>query len=128
MSIVENAEVLYSQLIAELTSDAEETIYIVGSEVITINSTNNKIALSLQAAVQAIIALVIQLTIADSDKADSIRNQISSNMKWLNRKMKVIYIENSSNVTVTVSSVDIAVTLQFMLQILLSILATVDIL
>ncbi len=128
MSIVENAEVLYSQLIAELTSDAEETIYIVGSEVIKINSTNNKIALSLQAAVQAIIALVIQLTIADSDKADSVRNQISSNMKWLNRKMKIIYIENSSNVTVTVSSVDIAVTLQFMLQILLSILATVDIL
>ncbi|MGG3642283.1 spore coat protein [Bacillus gobiensis] len=128
MSIVENAEVLYSQFIAELTSDADETIYIVGSEVITINSTNNKIALSLQAAVQAIIALVIQLTIADSDKADSIRNQISSNMKWLNRKMKVIYIENSSNVTVTVSSVDIAVTLQFMLQILLSILAAVDIL
>lgn len=128
MSIVENAEVLYSQLIAELTSDAEETIYIVGSEAITINSTNNKIALSLQAAVQAIIALVIQLTIADSDKADSVRNQISSNMKWLNRKMKVIYIENSSHVTVTVSSVDIAVTLQFMLQILLSILATVDIL
>ncbi|ALC80771.1 MULTISPECIES: spore coat protein [Bacillus] len=128
MSIVENAEVLYSQLIAELTSDAEETIYIVGSEAITINSTNNKIALSLQAAVQAIIALVIQLTIADSDKADSVRNQISSNMKWLNRKMKVIYIENSSHVTVTVSSVDIAVTLQFMLKILLSILATVDIL
>lgn len=128
MSIVENAEILYSELIAELTSDSEETIYIIGSEAIIINSTNNKIALSLQAAVQAIIALVIQLTIADSEKADSVRNQISSNMKWLNRNKKVIYIENSSNVTVTVSSVDIAVTLQFMLQILLSILATADIL
>ncbi|MGM2680636.1 spore coat protein [Bacillus cereus group sp. BceL012] len=101
---------------------SEEYIEIVDSADVQVTTTDTKAALSIQAALQAAIVVVVSISIADSEKADKITQELfqKSAIKQINRQKT--FIKNSRNVTVTTTDTDIAVNIQILLQILLALL------
>ncbi|NKX11991.1 spore coat protein [Bacillus cereus] len=112
----------------EIDQVSEEYIEIVDSADVQVTTTNTKAALSIQAALQAAIVVVVSISIADSEKADKITQELfqKSSIKQINRQKT--FIKNSRNVTVTTTDTDIAVNIQILLQILLALLVKLNIL
>ncbi|MDA2516298.1 spore coat protein [Bacillus cereus] len=112
----------------EIDQISEEYIEIVDSADVQVTTTDTKAALSIQAALQAAIAVVVSISIADSEKADKITQELfqKSAIKQINRQKT--FIKNSRNVTVTTTDTDIAVNIQILLQILLALLVKLNIL
>lgn len=112
----------------EIDQVSEEYIEIVDSADVQVTTTDTKAALSIQAALQAAIVVVVSLSIADSEKADKITQELfqKSAIKQINRQKT--FIKNSRNVTVTTTDTDIAVNIQILLQILLALLVKLNIL
>ncbi|MED3381223.1 spore coat protein [Bacillus tropicus] len=107
---------------------SEEYIEIVDSADVQVTTTDTKATLSIQAALQAAIVVVVSISIADSEKADKITQELfqKSAIKQINRQKT--FIKNSRNVTVTTTDTDIAVNIQILLQILLALLVKLNIL
>ncbi|MCU5173647.1 spore coat protein [Bacillus paranthracis] len=107
---------------------SEKYIEIVDSADVQVTTTDTKAALSIQAALQAAIVVVVSISIADSEKADKITQELfqKSAIKQINRQKT--FIKNSRNVTVTTTDTDIAVNIQILLQILLALLVKLNIL
>ncbi|MGG1139377.1 spore coat protein [Bacillus mycoides] len=107
---------------------SEESITIVDSADVEVTTTDTKAALSIQAALQAAIVVVISISIADSEKADRVAQELfqKSSVKQVNKQETVI--RNSRNVTVTTTDTDIAVNVQILLQILLALIVKLNIL
>ncbi|MEC2531643.1 spore coat protein [Bacillus cereus] len=112
----------------EIDQVSEEYIEIVDSADVQVTTTDTKAALSIQAALQAAIVVVVSISIADSEKADKITQELfqKSSIKQINKQKTVI--KNSRNVTVTTTDTDIAVNIQILLQILLALLVKLNIL
>ncbi|MDW3036466.1 MULTISPECIES: spore coat protein [Bacillus cereus group] len=112
----------------EIDQVSEEYIEIVDSADVQVTTTDTKAALSIQAALQAAIVVVVSISIADSEKADKITQELfqKSSIKQINRQKTII--KNSRNVTVTTTDTDIAVNIQILLQILLALLVKLNIL
>ncbi|WP_242319426.1 spore coat protein [Bacillus cereus group sp. BfR-BA-01349] len=112
----------------EIDQVSEEYIEIVDSADVQVTTTDTKAALSIQAALQATIVVVVSISIADSEKADKITQELfqKSSIKQINRQKT--FIKNSRNVTVTTTDTDIAVNIQILLQILLALLVKLNIL
>ncbi|SME41697.1 spore coat protein [Bacillus cereus] len=112
----------------EIDQISEEYIEIVDSADVQVTTTDTKAALSIQAALQAAIVVVVSISIADSEKADKITQELfqKSAIKQINKQETVI--KNSRNVTVTTTDTDIAVNIQILLQILLALLVKLNIL
>ncbi|MED3398697.1 spore coat protein [Bacillus wiedmannii] len=112
----------------EIDQVSEEYIEIVDSADVQVTTTDTKAALSIQAALQAAIVVVVSISIADSEKADKITQELfqKSSIKQINKQETVI--RNSRNVTVTTTDTDIAVNVQILLQILLALLVKLNIL
>ncbi|HFK1449583.1 TPA: spore coat protein [Bacillus pacificus] len=112
----------------EIDQVSEEYIEIVDSADVQVTTTDTKAALSIQAALQAAIVVVVSISIADSEKADKITQELfqKSSIKQINRQKTII--KNSRNVIVTTTDTDIAVNIQILLQILLALLVKLNIL
>ncbi|TCW53675.1 spore coat protein X [Bacillus thuringiensis] len=112
----------------EIDQISEEYIEIVDSADVQVTTTDTKAALSIQAALQAAIVVVVSISIADSEKADKITQELfqKSSIKQINRQKT--FIKNSRNVIVTTTDTDIAVNIQILLQILLALLVKLNIL
>lgn len=112
----------------EIDQISEEYIEIVDSADVQVTTTDTKAALSIQAALQAAIVVVVSISIADSEKADKITQELfqKSAIKQINRQKT--FIKNSRNVTVTTTDTDIAVNIQILLQILLALLVKLNVL
>ncbi|WP_121660789.1 spore coat protein [Metabacillus litoralis] len=117
-----------SNQINETEQISSEAIIIRDSCEIEVSSTDTQVAASLQVAIQAAIALVVNLTIADSDQAEKITHQLlqEADIKQLNKQNLVI--KNSRNVNITTTDTDVAVSLQALLQVLVALVADIDIL
>ncbi|ATH95095.1 spore coat protein [Bacillus glycinifermentans] len=128
MSFHEKAEALYTETFEEISRDYEQLIEIVDSEHVTVNTTNITAALSLQAIVITIIMLAVQLAIEDPETAALISEQILVVHKLQNRKKTVIQVIGSKNIVITLSSVEIAVSIQILTDVLIALLTELDIL
>lgn len=117
-----------SNQVNETEQISSEAIIIRDSCEIEVSSTDTQVAASLQVAIQAAIALVINLTIADSDQAEKITQQLlqESDIKQLNKQNLII--EKSRSVNITTTDTDVAVSLQALLQVLVALVADIDIL
>ncbi|MFS0762797.1 MULTISPECIES: spore coat protein [Peribacillus] len=107
---------------------SEELIYIKDSCNVNITSTDVKAALSLQAALQAAIAVIVSISIADSDNAEKITQELiqSSNVKQITRQKTIV--ENSRDIEITTTDAQIALNIQLLLQLLLALIVEIDIL
>lgn len=116
---------------ADQVSDVEqrsyEKIIIKDSLDIRVKTTETQVAVSLQAALQVAIALVVNITIADSEQAEQVTQELLqySQIEQVNRQ--TVYIENSRDVEVTTTDTDVAVSIQLLLQLLLALLIQIDI-
>ncbi|MEH6971251.1 spore coat protein [Bacillus sp. JJ675] len=128
MSFHEKAEALYTETFEEISRDYEQLIEIVDSEHVTVNTTNITASLSLQAIVITIIIMAVQLVIEDSETADLITEQILAVNRLQNRKKTVIHVIGSRDVVITLSSVEIAVSIQILTDVLIALLTELDIL
>jgi spore coat protein X len=106
---------------------SEELIVIKDSCNIEVQSTDTQVAVSLQAAIQVAIALVINLTIADSNQAEKVTQQLLQNSVIKQANRQKLIIENSRDVKVTTTDTDVAISLQVLIQILLALLVQIDI-
>ena len=114
--------------ISQIDQSSNEVIIIRDSCDITVETTDTQIAASLQAALQVAIAVVVNITIADSSRAEKVTQELleMSQIRQSNRQRLVIV--NSRNVDVRTTDTDVAISLQVMLQILVSLFAQLDIL
>ncbi|MEI3614956.1 spore coat protein [Pseudogracilibacillus sp. SO30301A] len=113
---------------SEIDQSSNETIIIRDSCEITVETTDTKVAASLQAALQVAIAVVINITIADSSRAEKVTQELleMSQIRQANRQKLVI--ENCREIDVTTTDTDVAISLQVMLQILVALFAQLGIL
>ncbi|MBP3951213.1 spore coat protein [Bacillus suaedae] len=114
--------------VSKTLQHSEELIFIKDSCDITVNTTDTKAAVQLQASLQAAIALVISISIADSDQAEEITQELLQSSKIKQISVQKTVIENSRNVEVTTTDTQIGVNIQLLLQILLALLVNLDIL
>ncbi|KMJ59534.1 spore coat protein [Bacillus sp. LL01] len=105
-----------------------EQIVIKDSCDVEVTTTDTKIAVSLQAAIQAAIALVISVSIADSDKAEQIIQELLQSSKSVQVNHQQTYIQNSRGVRVTTTDTDLVLNIQLLLQLLIALVVSVDIL
>ncbi|MFC0558131.1 spore coat protein [Halalkalibacter alkalisediminis] len=107
---------------------SEEYIFIKDSCDVTVSSTDTKAAVSLQASLQAAIALVISISVASADQAEQITQELLQSTKTKQMNYQKTVIENSRNVEVTTTDTQIGVNIQLLLQILLALLVNLDVL
>ncbi|MRX71922.1 spore coat protein [Bacillus lacus] len=107
---------------------SSETIIIRDSCNVDVETTETQVAASLQAAIQVGIALVVNLSIADSSRAERVTQELlqKSTIKQVNHQKLVI--ENSRDVSVITTDTDVAVSLQLLIQLLLALVISIDIL
>ena len=105
-----------------------EWIVVKNSEGVDIQTTDTQAALSLQLGIQAAIAAVITITLGDTDQARSVAQDMKQFIKTKQQNVQKTIIEGSKNVKVTTTDTDLAVNIQAMLQVLVSLVAKLDIL
>ncbi|MEK3973192.1 MULTISPECIES: spore coat protein [unclassified Psychrobacillus] len=105
-----------------------EWIIVRDSEGVEIQTTDTQAALSLQLGIQAAIAAVISVTLGDTDQARAVAQDMKQFIKTKQRNVQKTIVEGSRNITVTTTDTDLAVNIQAMLQILLALVARLDIL
>lgn len=112
---------------ASIGQRSREVIVIKDSLDVKVTSTETQVAASLQAALQVAIALVVNLTIADSDQAEKVTQDLLqfSRIEQVNKQS--VFIENCREVDVKITDTDIAISIQLMLQLLLALLIQIDV-
>ena len=128
MSFHEKAEALYAETFDELYREYDQLIEVIDSEHVTVNTANITAALSLQAIVISLTILSAQLAIEDEDTADIISEQILAVQRLQSRRKIIIKAINSCNVTITLSSEDILLSVQLLTDVLIALMIVLDIL
>ena len=107
---------------------SEELIYIKDSCNVNVTSTDVKAALSLQHALQAAIAVIVSITVADGDNANRVTQELlqSSRIKQITRQKTIV--ENSRDIDITTTDAQVALNIQLLLQLLLALIVELDIL
>ena len=105
-----------------------ERIIVKDSENVDVQTTDTQAAISLQLGLQAAIAAVISITIGDSDQGKAVAQDMKQFIKTKQRNIQTTIIEGSKNVSVTTTDTDLAVNIQAMLQILVAVVAKLDVL
>ncbi|MDP4162636.1 MAG: spore coat protein [Bacillota bacterium] len=114
--------------VVKTEQDSFEWIIIKDSECVDVHTTDTQVALSLQAAIQAAIAIVITITIGDSEKGKNVAQDLKQFFKTKQRNSQKTVIQGSKDVKVTTTDTQVAVNIQAMLQILVAIVAKLDVL
>ncbi len=114
--------------IADIDQSSNEIIIIRDSCDVTVETTDTQVAVSLQAALQVAIAIVVNITIADSSRAETVTQELLQRAQIRQANRQKLVIVNSRSVNVTTTDTDVAISLQLLLQILVALVAQLDIL
>ena len=112
----------------ETIQQSYEQIVVVDSADVEVTTTNTQAAISLQVALQATIALVISISVADSTKVEKITQDLLGKLKSSQVNRQQTYIQNSRGVRITTTDTELAVNVQLLLQVLVVLLARISIL
>ncbi|MEH7113944.1 spore coat protein [Neobacillus niacini] len=105
-----------------------EWIIIKDSEGVDVQTTDTQVAVSLQAAIQVAIAIVISVTIGDTDKGNAVVQDLKQIFKNKQKNSQKTIIQGSKHIKVTTTDTQVAVNIQALLQILVTIVAKLDVL
>lgn len=72
--------------------------------------------------------MVLSITLADSDKAKAVFQDLEQVMKTKQSNRQKTIVEKSKNVNITTTDIDIAINIQLLIQLLLAIVVSLDIL
>ncbi|MED4003633.1 MULTISPECIES: spore coat protein [Priestia] len=114
--------------IARTEQQSFEKIIVKDSEGVRVQTTDTQVAATIQAALQIAIAVVIRISIGDNEQGNGVMEELKQISSIKQKNSQKTIIENSTNVRVKTTDTDIAVNLQLLLQVLIAILASLDIL
>ena len=106
---------------------SHEWIIVRDSEYVEVHTTDTQVALSLQLGIQAALALVINITLGDTEQGKKVAHDMKQFMRTKQHNSQRTIIENSKEIQVTTTDTDIAVNLQAMIQILVALLGQLDV-
>jgi spore coat protein X len=107
--------------------DSDESIFIKDSCNICVRTTDTQASVSLQIALQLAIALVIRITVADTDKGNNVAQDLLQFFDSEQSNKQKICIENSKDITIKTTDTDVAANIQALLEVLLSLVAKLDV-
>lgn len=107
--------------------ESDELIWIKDSCNVTVRSTDTQAAVSLQVGIQLAIALVISIAIGDSVQGQAVSQEVLQLFNDEQTNKQKIYVDNSKDVNIVTTDTDIAVNIEAMLQILVALVAKLDI-
>jgi len=107
---------------------SDECIVIKDSCDVNVSTTDTQAAVNVQVAIQAAIALVISISIADGKSTDEVTADLFGKLKSSQVNNQQLYIENSRDIEVSTTDTDIAVNAQVMLQVLIAIVVRLNVL
>lgn len=113
---------------AFMDQESAELIWVKESCDITINTTDTQAGVSLQAGLQLAIALVLRITIGDSDQSEAVSQELMQQFDMTQSNKQKIYIYNTKDAEVTTTDIDLAINIQVLLQLLVALIVVVDIL
>jgi spore coat protein X len=111
-----------------IEQESDELVWIKDSCNIEVHSTDTQVAVSLQVGLQLAIALVISITVGDSDEGQNVAQDLFQQLNAEQTNKQKIIIENSKDVTITTTDTDLAVSIQALLQVLVALVAKLDVL
>lgn len=107
---------------------SDEWIIIKNSEGVHVTTTDTQAAVSLQLGIQVAIAVVLSITIGDSDRAKDVLQDFNQVSKTRQSNRQKTIVEGSKNVEITTTDTDVAINIQLLVQILVAIVASLDVL
>ncbi|TFJ91332.1 spore coat protein [Lentibacillus salicampi] len=111
-----------------MDQESAEMIWVKESCNIRVDSRDTQVALSLQASLQLAVALVLNVAIADSGQSKAISQELFQHFNSDQINKQKIYIYNTKDATVSTRDTDIAVNIQVLLQVLVTLVVMIDIL
>ncbi len=111
-----------------ITQKSEEWIIIKDSEDIKVTTTDTKAAASLQVGIEAALALVLRISLDDCDQVEDILQDFKQVTRTRQSNRQKTIIEKSKHIEIETLDTDIAINLQLLVQLLLAVIATLDIL
>lgn len=126
-----NSDALVEQEADQLSDTFQgsfEQIIIRGSENVTVRTTDTQAAVNLQVALQLAIALILSVSLADSQEAEGISQDLFQRVQVTEVNQQKTLILNSRDVRVTTTDTDVTANIQILLQVLLALVAKLDIL
>lgn len=114
--------------IAKTEQQSFEKIIVKDSENVKVQSTDTQVAATIQAALQIAIAVVVRISIGDNEQGNAVIQELKQVSSIKQKNAQKTIVENSTNVRVKTTDTDVAVNLQLLLQVLVAILVSLDIL
>lgn len=111
-----------------LDQESDELIWIKESCNVTVQTTDTQAAVSLQAGLQLAIALVISITIGDTDRGRAVTQEIFQKFNDEQTNRQKIFVKNSKDVNIVTTDTDLAVNVQALLQVLVALVVRLDVL
>ncbi|MCM3790691.1 spore coat protein [Domibacillus indicus] len=111
-----------------IDQESDELIWIKDSCNVEVQSTDTQAAVSLQVGLQLAIALVVSITIGDSDEGESVAQELFQQFDAEQTNKQKVVIDNSKDVRITTTDTDLAVNIQALLQVLVALVVKLDVL
>jgi|SRR5690625_114513 len=105
-----------------------EWIIIKDSEDINVTTTDTQAAVSLEVGIQVAIAVVLSIALGSSAQADDVVQDLKQVTRNRQSNRQKTIVEQSKNIDITTIDTDIAINLQLLIQILVAIVISLDIL
>lgn len=113
---------------SSVEQESDELIWIKDSCNVTVQTTDTQAAVSLQVGLQLAIALVISIAIGDSIQGQTVSQELFQQFNDEQTNKQKIYVDNSKDVNIVTTDTDLSVNIEAMLQVLLALVARLDIL
>ncbi|RYG74322.1 spore coat protein [Lentibacillus lipolyticus] len=113
---------------AFMDQESAEMIWVKESCDITVDSRDTQVGVSLQASLQLAVALVLNVAIADSAKSKAIAQDLVQQFNTDQINKQKIFIYNTKDATVTTRDTDLAINIQVLLQLLITLVVMIDVL
>ncbi|ASS74266.1 hypothetical protein CIG75_04210 [Tumebacillus algifaecis] len=117
-----------ADVISETDQFSSESIHIKDSCDIAVRTTDVQAAVNLQAALQLAIALVLSISIADNNRAEAVAQELLQRVQVKQENRQRLIIDNSKCVRVSTLDADVSVNIQVLVQVLLAVVAKIDVL
>lgn len=111
-----------------LDQESDELVWIKDSCNVVVQTTDTQAAVSLQVGLQLAIALVISITIGDSERGQTITQELFQQFNSEQTNQQRIFVDNSKDVNITTTDIDLAINIEAMLQVLLALVVKLDVL
>lgn len=111
-----------------MEQESDELVWIKDSCNVEVRSTDTQAAVSLQVGLQLAIALVVSITIGDSDEGKSVAQELFQQFDAEQTNKQKVVIDNSKDVRITTTDTDLAVNIQALLQVLVALVVKLDVL